>query len=331
MKPKVLLATTTLADLKGPFLDLLHSSGMEPVYPKLRKVLTEDELLEELDGVSAAMAGFERYTRRVIEGSPSLRVIARIGVGYDAVDTDAATERGVAVTITPGANQESVAEHTFALMLAVGRSIFPQHDAIRAGGWRRDLGVPLRGRTLGLVGLGRIGREVAIRAAAFRMRVLACEPFPNAEFNERYGITLAPLDPLLAESDFVSLHMPLSAETQHLIDARALSLMKPSAFLINTARGGVVSEPALYEALRAGKLAGAALDAFVDEPPAPGYPLAQLENVVCTAHTAGVDLQSRDDMALLSAQSIVALSKGEWPEHQIVNPACRAAFRWSTV
>jgi phosphoglycerate dehydrogenase-like enzyme len=327
--PKVLLATTTLADLQGPFLDHLRRAGLEPVYPRQRKVLTEDELLAELDGVAASLAGFERYTRRVIEGSPTLRVIARIGVGYDAVDVAAATERGVAVTITPGGNHEAVAEHTFALMLAVGRSILPQHEAIRAGGWRRDLGVPLRGRTLGLVGLGRIGREVAIRAAAFRMRIVACEPSPDIEFNERHGITLTSLDQLLAESDFVSLHLPLSPESRHLIDARALRLMKPTAFLINTARGGVVSEPDLYEALRAGTIAGAGLDAYAEEPPPPGYPLAQLENVICTGHTAGVDVQSRDDMALLAAQAVVALSKGEWPERQVVNPDCRSRFRWT--
>lgn len=240
--PKVLIATTTLAGVEGPFLTLLRGAGFEVVYPRQRKPLTEEELLAELQGVAACVAGFEPYTRRVLASCPALRVIARNGVGYDAVDVAAATEHGIAVTVTPGVNQESVAEHTFALLLTLARAVVPQHTAIRGGGWRRDSGVPLRGRTLGLVGLGRIGREVALRAAAFRMRVLAHEPVPDARFVAQHRITLVPLDQLLAESDFVSLHVPLSQESRNLIDARAFHLMKPTAFLINTARGGLIAE-----------------------------------------------------------------------------------------
>jgi D-3-phosphoglycerate dehydrogenase len=325
--PKVLIATTTLAGLDGPFRQLLCDAGFEVVYPRLRKPLTEDELLVELQGVAASIAGFEPYTRRVIEASPQLRVIARNGVGYDAVDVVAATEHGIAVTVTPGANQESVAEHTFALLLALARAVVPQHTAIRGGEFRRVAGVPLRGRTLGLVGLGRIGREVALRAAAFRMRILAHEPLPDVGFVQQHGITLAPLAQLLAESDFISLHVPLTAESQHLIDARALSLMKPTALLINTARGGLICEDDLVQALRDGRIAGAGLDVFADEPPPRDHPLTQLDNVICTAHTAGIDLQARDDMAMLAAGAIVALSRGQWPEQQVVNPECRAKFR----
>jgi phosphoglycerate dehydrogenase-like enzyme len=326
--PKVLVATTTLAGVEGPFLHLLRDAGFEVVYPRQSKSLTEEELLAELPGVAATVAGWEPYTRRVIESSPALRVIARNGVGYDAVDVAAATERGIAVTVTPGANQESVAEHTFALMLALARGVVPQHTAIRGGEFRRIAGVPLRGRTLGIVGLGRIGREVALRAAAFRMRVLAHEPAPDARFVEQHRITLVPLDQLLAESDFVSLHVPLSDESRHLIDTRALGLMKPTAFLINTARGGLVCEADLVRALQDGRIAGAGLDVFTEEPPPSDHPLRRLDNVICTAHTAGIDLQARDDMAPLAAQAIVALSRGQWPEQQVVNPECRAKFRW---
>jgi D-3-phosphoglycerate dehydrogenase len=325
---KVLIATATLADLRGRFVDTLTAAGFEAVYPRERKVLTEDELVHELQGACAVVAGFEPYTRRVIGACPDLRVIARNGVGYDAVDLDAATERGIPVTVTPGANQESVAEHTIALILAVARGIVPQHEAIRAGGFRRLLGVPLRGRTLGLVGMGRIGREVARRAAAFGMRLLVCDPVADPATVEQLGITLVPLDELLAQSDFVSLHLPLSEATRRLIDARALALMKPTAFLINTARGDVVSEDDLAEALKSGTIAGAALDVFTEEPPPAGHPLTQMENVVCTAHTAGIDLQAREDMAMLAAHAIITLSRGDWPEDQVVNPDCRATFRW---
>ncbi len=218
--PKVLIATAILADLDGPFLDALRRAGLEVVYPRERKQLTEDELVAELNGVTAALAGAEPYTQRVIEANPELRVIARNGVGHDAVDVAAATEHGVVVTVAPGANHESVAEHTMALLLTVARSIVPQHAAMRAGHWRRDAGAPLRGRTLGLVGLGRIGKAVAVRAAGFSMRLVAHEPVPDAAFVRKHQIALVPLEQLLAESDFVSLHVPLKEDTRHLIDTR---------------------------------------------------------------------------------------------------------------
>jgi len=326
--PRVLIATAMLAGLDKPFLHVLQDAGFEIVYPRQRKQLSEDELLAELDGIVAAIAGSEPYTRRVLESSVQLRVIARNGVGYDAVDVAAATERGIAVTVTPGANQESVAEHTFALLLTLARSVIPQHTAISAGRWQRDVGFPLRGRTLGLIGLGRIGREVAIRAAAFRMRVLAYEPLPDAVFVNEHRIALVPLAQLLSQSDFVSLHLPLTPQSQHLIDGPALKLMKPTAFLVNTARGGLVEEAELLRALVERRIAGAGLDVFAEEPPQAGNPLLKLPNVVCTAHTAGVDAQARDDMALLAAESIVALSRGQWSQAAVVNPECRSRFRW---
>ncbi len=324
--PRVLIATAMLAGLEGPFLSVLRGAGFEVVYPRERKQLTEDELLAELPHVAAALAGSEPYTRRVIEASPSLRIIARNGVGYDAVDIAAATERGIAVAVTPGTNHESVAEHTLALTLAVARSIVPQNAAIRAGRWQRDVGLPLRGRTLGLVGLGRVGRAVATRAAALGMRLVAYEPLPDLDFAARHRVELTSLDALLAQADVVSLHLPLTDESRHLIDGRALARMKPTALLINTARGGLICEDELVRALVERRIAGAGLDVFAEEPPPAEHPLLSLDNVVCTAHTAGVDAQAREDMALAAAQAIVAISRGEWPEAHIVNPQCRAAF-----
>jgi D-3-phosphoglycerate dehydrogenase len=323
--PRVLIATAMLAGLEGPFLSVLRGAGFDVAYPGEPRQLTEKELLAELKGADAALAGSEPYTRRVIEACPALRVIARNGVGYDAVDVAAATQRGIAVTVTPGANHESVAEHTLALMLTLARSIVPQHDAMRAGRWQRDVGLPLRGRTLGLVGLGRIGREVALRAAAFRMRVVACDPAADAHFARQQRVKLVPLEELLSQSDFVSLHLPLTGECRHLIDGQALGRMKRTAFLINTARGGLVSERALVQALADRRIAGAGLDVFAEEPLPPDHPLLKLDNVVCTAHTAGVDWQAREDMALLAAKSIVAISRGQWPGAHVVNPECRAA------
>ncbi|MBY0524585.1 MAG: phosphoglycerate dehydrogenase [Gemmataceae bacterium] len=325
--PKVLIAPSTLAKIEGPFLKALREAGFELVFPERAVQMTEDELLKKLQGISASLAGSEPYTRRVIEANPQLRVIARAGVGYDAVDLAAATERGIAVTICPGTNQDAVAEHTFTLMLALAKGLIPQHLATMDGKWPRGATLPLRGRTLGIAGLGRIGKAVALRGIAFGMPLLAYEPMPDMAFVQQHGIKLVPMDQLLAESDYLTLHIPLTPESRNLICTRTINLMKPTAFLINTARGGLVNEPELYEALKARKIAGAGLDVFDQEPPG-NNPFFTLDNVVVTPHAAGVDLQSRDDMALASAQSIVALSVGGWPSHQIVNPDVRSRFKW---
>jgi phosphoglycerate dehydrogenase-like enzyme len=290
--------------------------------------MNEAELNEHLTGVSAAVAGSEPYTRRVLEAHPLLRVIARAGVGFDAVDLVTATERGIVVTVTPNTNHDAVAEHTFVLMLGLVKNIVSQHLGTQSGTWPRGTNLPLRGRSLGLAGLGRIGKAVALRGAAFGMPLLAYEPFPDAAFVARYNIKLVPWEQLLREADFVSLHLPLTAESRHLMNRRTLALMKPTAFLINTARGGLVCEADLVEALQAGKLAGAGLDVFEEEPPDRDNPLFALNNVLLTPHAAGVDVRSRDDMALSASQAIISLSKGEWPTEKIVNPEARARFRW---
>ncbi len=325
--PKVLIAPMTLADVHGPYVQLLHEAGFELVFPPQRAQLTEEQLLQELNGIAACIAGSEPYTRRVLDAHPSLRVIARAGVGYDAVDLSAASDRGVAVAIAPGTNHDAVAEHTFALILALAKGLIPQHLATKAGHWPRQTNLPLRGRTLGIAGLGRIGKAVALRGACFGMRLLAFELVPDMQFVKQHGITLVTFEQLLAEADYLTLHIPLMPESKHLINRRTLALMKPTAFLINTARGGLVGEAELTEALQAGQIAGAALDVFEQEPPG-NNPLFRLDNLVLTPHTAGSDVQSRDDMAMSAAGAIVALSRGQWPAEQIVNPQVRANFRW---
>ncbi len=325
---KVLIAPSPLANLDGPWLRLLRDSGLTPIFPAKAAQLTEDELHAALADVVAVIAGSEPYTRRLLTAHPHVRVIARAGVGYDAVDVAAATEHGMAVTIAPNTNQDAVAEMTFALMLALAKDVVNQHGAVKAGGWPRKANLPLRGRTLGIAGLGRIGKAVAIRGHCFGMRLLVYEPYPDKAFNERYNITLVPLEQLLKEADYLTLHMPFTPESKHVINQRTLALMKPTAFLINTARGGLVCEADLVEALRARQLAGAALDVFEQEPPQKGHAFFGLDNVVVTPHMAGVDVQSRDDMAFSAAQAIVDLSRGQWPAEKVVNPDVRSKFRW---
>jgi phosphoglycerate dehydrogenase-like enzyme len=324
---KVLITPAPLAGIHGVFLQVLRDAGFEVAYPAKAAQLTEDELHDQLRGVSAALAGSEPYTRRVLQANPQLRVIARAGVGYDAVDTAAASDLGMVVTIAPGTNQDSVAEHTFTLILALAKHLIPQHLGTRAGKWPRQANLPLRGRTLGIAGLGRIGKAVALRGEAFGMNLLAYEPFPDKQFVAEHKIPLVTMDRLLAESDYLSLHMPLTPESKYLINKRTLALMKPTAFLVNTARGALVNESDLIEALQNKRLAGAALDVFELEPP-PINALFQMDNVVLTPHAAGVDLQSRDDMAESAARAIVDLSRGLWPAEKVVNPAVRERFRW---
>jgi len=325
---KVLITPATLAGLDGAFLRVLKDAGFEVLFPSVCRQLTEDELLRELKGVKATLAGSEPYTPRVFKEHPQLRAIARAGVGFDAVDVAAATEQGVAVAIAPGTNQESVAEHTFALILALAKNVVSHHHGTRVGSWPRQANLPLRGRTLGIAGLGRIGKAVAVRGIAFGMKLLAYEPYPDNQFVSQHKIPLVSMDRLLAESDYLTLHMPFTPESRHLINRQTLAKMKRSAYLVNTARGGLVCEADLVAALKAGTIAGAGLDVFEEEPPPLDNPLFSLDNVVFTPHTAGVDLQSRDDMALSAASTIVALSKGQWPAEQIVNPQVQGKFRW---
>jgi phosphoglycerate dehydrogenase-like enzyme len=325
--PKVLIAPMTLVNVQATFQPTLEKAGFELVYPGHTHQMNEEELLAALAGVSASLAGSEPYTARVLAAHPQLRVIARMGVGYDAVDVPAASARGIAVCIAPNTNQGSVAEQTFCLLLGLTRSLVPQHLGTKAGNWPRGTLLPLRTRTLGLLGLGRIGKAVATRALAFEMRVVAHDPYPDTAWAAKHGIPLLSVEQVLAESDFVSLHLPATEASTHLINKKTLALMKRTAFLINTARGAIVKEADLYEALKSGRIAGAGLDVFEEEPPGKS-PLFELDNVLLTPHAAGGDLRSRDDMAQSAAEAIVSLSRGEWPAEKVVNPEVKAKFKW---
>ncbi|MGD9723947.1 MAG: phosphoglycerate dehydrogenase [Pirellulales bacterium] len=325
---RVVITTEALRELPGPHLDVLHAGGFEVGYPAKTVLLTEDDTLAALQGFAAVIAGSEPYTDRVLAELPQLRIISRNGVGYDRIDVPAATRRGVAVTITPEGNHQAVAEHTMALLLAVSRSIVLSAAETRAGLWRRrNVHIPLRGKTLGIVGLGRIGRSVAVRGAAFGMRLVACEQYPDGEFVRQFNVELTDLDSLLAASDFVTLHTPMGPATSELINRRTLELMKRGSVLVNTARGGLVNESDLLEALKSGHLAGAGLDVLVEEPPPPDHPLLALENVVVSPHVAALDTQAIEDMSVGAAQNIVDAFRGQWPKGALVNPDVTATWQ----
>jgi D-3-phosphoglycerate dehydrogenase / 2-oxoglutarate reductase len=328
--PRVLITPTTLKNITGNYLTLLQKAGMEIVTPPepWDHQLSEDEMMVLLKGIDATVAGSEPYTVKVLAAHPQLKVIARVGVGYDAVDMKAATEHAVAVSITPGANHDTVAEHAFSLLLALAKHVTIVDRQMRQGEWIRHCTVPIRGKTLGIVGLGRIGRAMALRGLAFGMKVIACEVNPDTAFVAQHHIKLVELPELFRSSDVVSLHAPATTETKHLVNRQTLALMKPTAFLLNTARGGLIDEVALVDVLKLGRLAGAGLDVFAQEPPPKDHPFFALENVVLTPHTGGTDTQSRLDMAELASKAIVELYAGHWPAELIVNQEIRQRFRW---
>lgn len=327
--PRVLVGPAPLRDLDYVFGPILAKAGLEPVYPPRQAQMTEGELQHHLPGCVAAIAGSEPYTPAAIAtaAAAGLRVIARAGVGYDGIDVPAATAHGIPVTIAIGSNQDAVAEHAIMLMLAVLRNMRGQDIRCRAGEWPRRAVRPLRGCTVGLFGLGRTGGSVAWRLKPFDVTVIGCDPYIAPERAADLGVTLVAADEVFRQSDVVSLHVPLTPETRKLVNERTLGLMKPDAVLVNTSRGPVVDEVALDAALRAAKLHAAGLDVFVDEPLLADHPFCSLENVVLTAHTAGVDLRSREDMVGLAAQAVVRLLSGDWPAEWVVNPDVRSVFQ----
>src|SRR5712691_5012866 len=259
---------------------------------------TKDTLDAEIaDADALIVRSATKVTADLLDKGRKLRAVGRAGVGVDNIDLEAATKGGVLVMSTPGGNAISVAEHTFALLLALARQVPRLDKAIHEGRWEKSsaAGTEVRGKTLGVIGLGRIGSEVATRAEAFDMRVLGYDPYISEAAAREVQVELVPLERLLAESDFVSLHTALSPATQNLINANTLAQMKTGARLINAARGELIDEAALAEALKSGKLAGAALDVFVEEPPK-NSPLTGLLNVIATPHVAGSTAEAQEEV-----------------------------------
>src|SRR5713226_8106573 len=281
-------------------VELLRSAGWNIV------LTTKDTLNTEIiDADALIVRSATKVTAELLDKARKLRAVGRAGVGVDNIDLEAATKRGVLVMSTPGGNAVSVAEHTLALLLALAKQVPRLDKAIHEGRWEKSsaAGTEVRGKTLGLIGLGRIGSEVAVRAQAFDMRVLAYDPFISEAAAREMSVDLVALDKLLAESDFVSLHTALSPATQNLISARTIQKMKKGARIINTARGELIDEAALAEALKNGQLAGAAVDVFVEEPPK-NSPLTGLPNVIATPHVAGSTAEAQEEVGTQVAVQI---------------------------
>lgn len=325
--PNILITARYFAVDPQP-LDLLHSHGCVIQHHDLDWTLgdanvSEERTIELLHEVDAAIISSLPLTATVFANVPQLKIIAVRGVGYDSVDVAAATARGIPVVVAPGFT-ESVADYVFGLMLAVARQVAWADRLVRGGHWEVLVSTNIFRKTLGIVGLGRIGKAVARRAQGFEMPVLATDVVHDTTFAQRYGVTYVPLEELLQRADILSLNAPLHQETRALIDAQALRLMKPTAFLINTARGDLVDEAALATALQEGRLAGAGLDVFHDEP-LQESPLRGLNNVVLSPHLAAYSREGLCETGVLAARAVLTVLEGGRPDSAVlVNPE---AFR----
>jgi len=292
--PKGIAWVTTpfLLNYKDPeslFRPLTEEADLEVRLDRVGNRMTEEELIQGLPGVVAVIAGSEPYTSRVFASAGSLCIVSRSGVGLNSIDLRAATASGVVVTHAAGQNAVSVAEHTMAILLAAARRVPWMEERFRKGAWREVQVpcVPLIGKTLGILGFGNVGKQVAHRAAAFDMELLAYDPYPDEVHAARVGAAFLPLKEVARRADYLCCHVPLTLETQNLIGRDLISLMKPGSFVVNTSRGGLVDLDALVEALQEGRVRGAALDVFPEEPPDFDHPIFSMENVVLTPHAAG--------------------------------------------
>ncbi len=298
----------------------LRDKGWEVITRPPEMSLDRESVLRFFADCDAAVPSMVKVDREMLAALPRLKVLSVHGAGVDHIDLEAASQRGVAVCNVPGGNARAVAELTLGLMLSLARRIPWCDRLVKDGGWTMNLGLELGGRTLGIVGLGRIGKELARLAGCLGMRVVAYGRTQDQEFTARHGVAWLPLPELLMTSDFVSVHLPRTAETKGLIGAAQLAMMRPGSYLLNLGRGGVVDEEALYQSLVQGHLAGAGLDVFTKEPLGES-PLARLPQVVATPHMGGFTLEGAAEVSRVCALNLEAVLEGRMPPH-LVN-------RWS--
>jgi D-3-phosphoglycerate dehydrogenase len=306
----------------------IHERGMQVFDDRFDVRVASDSsvatVIKEIKGVEGVVVRMAPFTREIIEAADALKVIGRHGVGVDTIDIQAATEKGIVVVNTPNANATSVAEHTLTAIGALAKRVVVYDHAIREGRWelRNSYGaIDLDGKILGLVGVGRIGSMVARRAAAaYNMKVIAFDPYVTPEKAQEMGVTLCTaMDDIFRQADVVSLHTPLTPETRGFVNAARLRLMRSTAFLVNFSRGEVVDEKALYDALKTGVIAGAAIDVYDPEPPLKDNPLFELDNIILSPHSAALTGECVIRMATGAAEGVVDVLTGRRPQF-VVNP-----------
>ncbi len=314
---KVLSSSPSFARFSDEPVRFLENHGYTLV--KTQPNPSEEMLVQAVRGVDAIIVGIEPCTERVIQAADQARIICKHGVGVDNIDVAAATRAGIMVVNVPAGNTDAVADLAFALMLGAARSLCVADQAVKRGEWPRMMGTEVWRKTLGIIGTGRIGRQVARRAHGFEMQILAYDLYPDHAFAQEHGITYVSKEELLQRSDFVTIHIPLSEQTRGLISAPELARMKRSAYLFNLSRGSIVDEMALFEALASGRIAGAGLDVFSSEPTRPDNPLLTLPNFIGTPHMGAYTREAMTAVGMETVQNLHLALAGERPLN-LVNP-----------
>lgn len=303
-KYRVLVTARSFGSVDSKAKELLEAHNCEIKKLEAADGPITEQLAQEIGTADAIIAGLENYDRSLLEKAGQLKVLSRYGVGYDKVDVQAAEEKNIIVTITPGANGDSVADMAVALMLNCARNITIMDNSIKGKNGVRPSGVEMWEKTLGVIGTGRIGKGVARRCKGFNMQILCYDKYQDDLFSKEFGAKYVDLDTLIQESDFITIHSPLTEETKNMFGAREFQMMKKDAILINTARGGIVDEMALYTALKNGEIRGAGLDATVQEPPYDS-PLCALQNCIITPHAGAATKEASSKMSLMAAQNVI--------------------------
>lgn len=316
---KILLTTTSFQDTPGEHHDMLKGTGWEII--NARGPLNEADTLALVGDVDGYICGDDAITRQVLEKArPKLKVLSKYGIGVDKIDVKSCTEFGIPLLFTPGVNHTTVAEHNFLLLLALEKNFLFHTDSTRSGGWKRKTGHELLDKTIGIIGLGRIGKEVAIRARAFGMKVLAFDNYFDDAFSQQHQVKRAgSLAEVFAASDYISLHTNLTPETRDLVNARSIAQMKKGVLILNCARGEIVNTQDLVAALKSGQVGGYGTDVLDQEPPPANHPLLTLRNVIVTPHVASRTYESVVRQATTAVKNLILAMNGEKPIAQI-NP-----------
>jgi D-3-phosphoglycerate dehydrogenase len=319
MKPRILLTTTSFQDTPGDHHATLANTGWEVI--TARGPLSEADTLALVGEVDGYICGDDAITRAVLEKArPRLNVLSKYGIGVDKIDVKSCTEFGIPLLFTPGVNHTTVAEHTFLLLLALEKHLLFHTDSTRSGGWKRQTGHELLDKTIGIVGMGRIGKEVATRARAFGMKVIGHDVYWDEAFAAAHGVTrVASLDDLFAAADYISLHTNLTPETRDLVRAESIAKMKPGVIILNCARGEIVNTADIAAALQSGRVRGYGTDVLDEEPPRPDHPLTKLPNCIVTPHVGSRTSESVERQAMAAVTNLIRAMHGEKPLAQ-VNP-----------
>lgn len=313
---KILITPRSFASISKKPMEMLEEKGYEIKKNETGRPLNNKKMPVLIDDVDGIIIGIDDLNAGIIKQAHNLKVISKYGVGVDNIDIKAATTQGIVVTNTPKANIDAVADLTFALMLALARRIPEANRETKAGNWKKFIGTSVWRKKLGVIGLGKIGRQVVKRAQGFEMEILCHDIIQDEEFAQQFGIRYFDLETLLKESDYITIHTSLNDATRDMIGYKELEMINENAFLVNTSRGGIIDEKALYDALKNNEIKGAALDSYKEEPPE-NSPLMELENVIMTSHNGAYTKEAINNMGIQATQNLIDVLDGRKPKNRV--------------